>query len=105
MRQTGEKENWLNWACRLVIVFDVYLIISGYLAWYQVKRQLISPLIPRETIDQIIGDSQFFEASITAAIFFLAGILCYTFNKKIMALVCLGLAAIAHEVITRYLIF
>lgn len=105
MPQRTGNEKWLNWSCRILIVLGILLVVSGYLSWYQSKSQLISPLIPKETIDQILEDSQVFEASIAAAVFLLGGVLSYTFNKRIAALVLLGMAVIAHQVITRYLIF
>lgn len=54
MPQRTGNEKWLNWSCRILIVLDILLVISGYLSWYQAKSQLISPLIPKETINQVI---------------------------------------------------
>jgi len=105
MPHTAEKEKWLNWVFRAFVLLDLYLIVSGYIAWYQTRYQLVSPLIPKQTINQIIADSQFFEASIVTAAFFLVGVVSYTFNKKTAALVFLCLGAIAYEIVTRYHIF
>jgi hypothetical protein len=103
MPQSAEKDQLLNWGCRLLMTFGIYQLVSGYLSWYQTKRKLRPPLIPQQTIDMILEDSHVFEASLFSAVFFLAGILSFTFSRKVLAFILLGAAAVAYEVIIHVL--
>lgn len=105
IRMTNEisgKEKRLRWYCRILMVIDSYLVVSGYIAWYQTQDQLVSPLIPRSTIDQILADSHLIPASIAAAIFLLAGMLAFSFQNKKLTLLLLGLGLIVHQLIYHY---
>jgi hypothetical protein len=84
------------------MIVDIYLVVSGYLGWYQTRNVLVSPLIPCSTIEQITRDSRLFEASLAAAIFLLAGILCFSFQFKRAAFILLIIGIIAHQLIFRY---
>ena len=83
-----KREKQLEWACRILITVDVLVILSGYLSYLQIKRQLTSPLIPHTTITQIWYDSNdaIVKASIISAIIFLSGLWLYSFKKKNLAL-------------------
>lgn len=100
--EISKKEIRLNWYCRILMIVDMYLVVSGYLGWYQTRNVLMSPLIPRSTIEQIISDSRLFEASLAAAIFLLAGILSFSFQHKKLSLILLLLGIIVQQLILRY---
>lgn len=88
MPEISNKEKQLNWACRILMTIDVLVVLAGYISFFQAKRQLVSPLIPKETIYQIFydGGDDIMKASMMAAIIFLSGIWLYTFGLKKMAL-------------------
>lgn len=71
------------------MTIDILVILGGYLSYFQAKRQLDSPLIPKHTAYQIFSDGGdiIMKASIVAAIIFLLGLCLYTFNKKMLALI------------------
>jgi ACR3 family arsenite efflux pump ArsB len=96
------KQHQIESAHRILITINLYFVVSGYLAHYQTKYQLISPLIPESITDTIIADSNNFEASISTAIFLLIGILFYSFNKKLIGLILMGISLIIHQVIINY---
>lgn len=96
------KETRLLWYCRILMVIDCLLVVSGYLGWYQTQNSLNSPLIPRSTIDQVLADSHLIEASLAAAVFLLAGILSFSFQNKKLAFILLGLGLLFHQLISRY---
>lgn len=88
MAEIIKRENQLDWACRILITLDLVVILGGYFSYFQTRYQLVSPLIPQSTIDQIISDnvSIIMKASIVAAVIFLAGLWFYSFGKKSIAL-------------------
>lgn len=96
MPEILRREKQLEWACRILMTADVFVIVSGYLSWFQTKRQLISPLIPTSTTFQIFSDGGdiHFKISMIAALIFLAGLWFYSFKRKITAIILFS-AAIA----------
>jgi len=89
MTEMSKRERSLEWACRLLMTADVIVIISGYLSWFQAKRQLVTPLIPRSTIYEIFSDGgdTHFKISILASLIFLSGLWLYSFKKKVPAII------------------
>ncbi|MBI5371491.1 MAG: hypothetical protein HZA79_05635 [Sphingobacteriales bacterium] len=86
MPEINKREKQLAWICRVLITLDLLVVTAGYLSFFQAKRQLSSPLIPASIRFQIINDSYIFRASLLAAVFFLAGLWFYSFNKKGIAI-------------------
>lgn len=89
MPEISKREKQLEWACRLLMIADVMVILSGYLSYFQAKRQLLSPLIPRDTIARIWYDTgdEMMKAGIIAGIIFIPGLLLYSFKKRLPALI------------------
>jgi hypothetical protein len=89
MAETSKGGKQLEWACRILMTADIIVIISGYLIWFQTKRQLVSPLIPRSTVYEIFSDSSdsYFKASLVAAAMFITGLWFWSFKKKIAAII------------------
>jgi hypothetical protein len=88
MPEISKKEKQLDWACRILMTTDVLFMLAGYLSFFQTKHQLVSPLIPTETVYRIFvdGGDEIMKASIIAAIIFLAGCWLYTFRLKKLSL-------------------
>ncbi len=87
MDEMIQRENRRQWISRILMTIDIILICAGYITWFQAKRQLISPLIPRSTIYTIMADSgdEIFKVSIVCALIFLGGLWFYSFKKTSIA--------------------
>ncbi len=97
MAEINNRENRLNWICRILMTLDLVVVTAGYLSFFQAKQQLSSPLIPDSTRLQIISDAYIFHASLLAAVFFLAGLWFYSFNKKGIAIVLFAAALLGFR--------
>jgi len=89
MTETKNGGIKLEWICRLLMTIDIGVILSGYFSWFQTKRQLVSPLIPRTTVFEIFSDvsDRDFKISMASALIFLVGLWLYSFKKKIPAVI------------------
>ena len=83
------------------MTIDVFVVVDGYLSYFQAKRQLDSPLIPKYTAYQIFSNGRniIMMASIITAIIFLLGLWLYTFNKKILAFSLFVVAPICFKLL------
>ncbi|MEO6613516.1 MAG: hypothetical protein ABIT05_16080 [Chitinophagaceae bacterium] len=101
MPEISKKERKLDWTCRILMILDIYIILAGYISYFQAKWQLVSPLIPRDTINQILYDTNdvMMRAGIIAGILFLAGLWLYTFNKKIIAIILFITVPVCFELL------
>jgi hypothetical protein len=102
---TAKGENQLDWACRILITIDLLLIVSGYIFYLQTKQQLISPLIPKSTVYQIVNDSHIFEISLIVAIPYLAGLWFYFYKKRVVAIILFSLALLFSKTIYLFYFF
>jgi hypothetical protein len=95
------REKQIEWACRILMTVDLLVISAGYISFFQAKNQLMSPLIPKSTISQILYDSNdiVMKASLISGGLFLTGLWFYSFKKKVVALILFSLAAIAWKII------
>jgi hypothetical protein len=82
----GEKQ--LDWACRIFIVADLFIVLAGYIFYFQSKWQLTSPLIPKDTVIHILYDGvdATLKVSMIAGLIFLPGLVLYTFSLKKLSL-------------------
>ena len=99
MTEIKKSDRAIEWVCRILFSVVILMLISGYLSALQTRAQLVSQLIPRNTVENIIADSRFYESSIGAGLFLLAGFWFYSFGKKKGAIVLLGAAILAHQLI------
>jgi hypothetical protein len=101
MPEISKKEKQIDWACRILITVDLLIVLAGYFSFLQAKWQLASPLIPKETINQILSDGTdvIMKASIIAGSIFLPGIWLYTFKRKKLALVLFIVAPIIYKLL------
>lgn len=97
MPEISNREKTSEWVCRILITLDLYLAVSGYIAFFQTKYQLITPLIPRSTLYEI--SEIYMKAGLFTGIGLLAGLWFYFFRKRIIAIILLCLAAFSYEII------
>ena len=97
MLEISKREKQLDWVCKILISLDLYLTVSGYISYFQIKYQLTSPLIPRSTSYDI--SEIYMKAGLFAGIGLLAGLWFYFFQKRIIAIILLCLAAFSYEII------
>jgi hypothetical protein len=99
MSFTPRQEKQIDWIFRILITANVALLIAGYIGYLQTKDQLISPLIPRQTVNEIMDDTGLIPASIVSGVFMLSAVWCYTFGKKAAAIIVLILSLIVFEIL------
>ena len=102
MTELPKREMQIEWICRILITIDVFVVMVGYLSYFQAKHQLISPLIPTSTLSQILLDSHIMEISCISAIPFLAGLWFYSFKRKVVAIILFSLTIVLSK--TLYII-
>lgn len=96
MTEISKKEKQIEWACRVLITLEVFVIIAGYIAYFQTKYQLVSPLIPHSILYEITDT--YMKASLIASAGFLAGLWFYSFKKKTIALILFILSVLSYEI-------
>ena len=102
MQEITKRQNRIEWACRILMTADVFVLLWSYFNYYLVKWQLVSPLIPKSTIYQILFDDYdtTMKAVITAGLIFIAGLWFYSFNKKVIALILFSLTIVVFKILT-----
>lgn len=92
-----KTERKIDWICRVLMTLDVFAICKIYISTLQVKHQLISPLIPKSLISQVLYDTYdiYTTAGLICGSFFLVGLWLYSFKKKIAATILFTLAFIS----------
>jgi hypothetical protein len=99
MTEIKKQDKAEEWLCRILFSVVILLLVSGYLSALQTRYQLISPLIPAETVNTVIADSRFYECSIGAGVFLLAGFWFYSFGKKRITMGLLVVAILVHQLV------
>jgi hypothetical protein len=51
--EKASKDIYYEWACRILLTVHTLFTIAGYINYSQIKKQLLSPLIPQSTIIEI----------------------------------------------------
>ena len=89
-----KNERKTDWLCRVLMTMNVFAICANYVSTLQTKHQLVSPLIPKSLVAQVIYDSYdlHIPASLVCAGLFLTGLWFYSFRKKVSAAVLFLLA-------------
>jgi len=95
MTENLRKYDLIEWACRILITVNVFVIVMGYISYFQTSYQLISPLIPHDTIHQISDGHM--KASLVSSSFFLIGLWLYFFKKKNPAIVFFSLTIVSYQ--------
>jgi len=96
-----KKETYMDWICRALMSFDLFAICAGYISYFQAKRQLVSPLIPRSAMFEVAYQTNelYIRASLITAGLFLTGVWFYSFRKKVIAATLFLVAIIVYRVV------
>ena len=89
----------LEWSCRILLVINCLLALSGYVAFIQTDYQLTSPLIPSSLIIQIAKHSVY--ASLPATVLLIAALCFYFAQKRTMVIILSSLAIISYYILTN----
>lgn len=82
--------------CRVLFTLNTVMLASGLLAYVQTEYQLVSPLIPRSTIDQIAGP--YLKGGVVVAILLIPSLWFYFFRKLTVVIVLQALSLIGYVV-------
>ena len=85
----------MEWACRILLTFLFFRVLTGYITNWQTEYQLNSPLIPAETLRQIARP--YMLASLITAAGFIISLWLYFFQKKLAAVILASLSLILFE--------
>jgi hypothetical protein len=99
MAEISKREKQIAWVCRILMTVDVLVIAAGYISFFQAQRQLMSPLIPKSTVYQILDDSYTMKMSLISAGLFIIGLWFYSFNKKIIAIAFFSIIIILSQIL------
>ncbi len=91
----NSKEKGIEWACRILLTLHIYYIAGGYIAYFQTRQQLLSPLIPESTVFQITHS--YHSASLICLGSFLISIWLYFFNRKIIVIIISALTILLYQ--------
>jgi hypothetical protein len=100
MLKTSTGSKTIEWTCRVLLTFGLYVIVSGYLQYFQVKYQLDSPLIPADTVNMI--SLNYMKASLVISSGFLVCLWLYFFEKKLISAILLSISFVCFEIWTRF---
>ena len=94
-----EREKRIDWICRILMTINVFILVAGYISYFQAKCQLVSPLIPKNILYQILEDDEdiIIKAILGSAVLFLAGLWFYSFRKKVLAVILFSLSIIFYK--------
>ena len=84
----------LEWPCRILLLLNGILALSGYVGFFQANHQLISPIIPSSTVFLIIKQ-QMFNSLVTGCLFLIA-LIFHFFQKRIVAIVISSFSIFAY---------
>lgn len=97
MPEISKREKQIEWACRILLSVNVFVIVAGYIAYFQTKYQLLSPLIPRSILYEITD--AYMKASLVSGCMFLIGIWLYSFKRRIASIIIFSLSALSYELL------
>ena len=89
----------LEWPCRILIIINCLLSLSGFVAFVQTDYQLVSPLLPSSTVIEIAKHSIY--ASLPAAVMLIASLCFYFAQKRTMVIILSSLAIISYYILTN----
>ncbi len=76
--------------CRVLFTLNTLMLAASLLVYVQTEYQLVSPLIPRSTIDQIAGP--YLRGALVVAVLLIPGLWFYFFRKLTVVIVLLVLS-------------
>jgi hypothetical protein len=95
-----KREKLIEWISRTLLTVHVWFVASGYITFLQTKRQLISPLIPRDLILQV-SQPGFYTSSVLSGSF-LISLWLYFFRRRFLVIIVSGLSIIMYEFILTW---
>ena len=100
MPQTNSKPTGVEWACRTILTVHFLLVLTGYVNFIQTKYQLITPIIPKGTIELIT--TPYWKISLGEGVLFILSLWLYFLRLRIIVLILSSIAVISYWVITTY---
>jgi hypothetical protein len=79
--------------CRVLFTLNTLMLAGSLLIYIQTQYQLVSPLIPRNIIDQIAGP--YLQGALPVAILLLPGLWFYFYRKLTVVIVLQALSLLA----------
>jgi hypothetical protein len=92
-----KKEKIIEWSARVLLTLHFLRCLSGLVAFWQTKYQLISPLIPPQTVEEIT--EPYWKASLVAGGTFIIALWLYFFKKRIAAIAICGVSIAMYELL------
>ena len=93
---TSKKDKTIEIVSRILISLQLTLVIRGYIALFQTKYQLVSPLIPQNVIYEVSNPYIF--TSLIASGFMLVTLWLYFLKKKIAVIVIAAISLLFAEI-------
>lgn len=97
MSADEKKQRVIEWAARILLTLHFFRCLSGLISFWQTKYQLVSPLIPPQTVEEITGP--YWKASLIAGVTFLIALWLYFFKRKIAVLAITGVSIVLYQFI------
>jgi len=91
----NKKGKSIEWVCRILLTLHLYCIAGGYIAFFQTRQQLVSPLIPENTLYQVTYS--YYTASLICLCLFLFSIWLYFLNRKIIVIIISALSILLYQ--------
>lgn len=92
----------LEWPCRILLLINCLLALSGYITFIQTEYQLVSPVIPSSTIVQIAKHAVY--ASLICGILFLIALCFYFYQKQMFAIIFSSMAITSYYIFSNYIL-
>jgi hypothetical protein len=88
-----------EWACRILLTIHLFCVAGALIVFWQTKYQLVSPLIPKGTVEQITGP--YWTASLVVAASYLAALWFYFFRKRTATIILSAASVLAYPLLVE----
>jgi hypothetical protein len=89
VKQMMNKNIWnasvKEWACRILLTCNVWLAVSGSVTFLQTEYQLVSPIIPLDTV--LLITRPYIYASLVAGVILLISLWLYFLKKHLFVII------------------
>lgn len=100
MPEKLQKTTSREWACRILVTAHFLLVTAGYLVYTQTRYQLVTPLIPRDTVLTIAGP--YLYTSLCAGVTFLVSMWLYFLRRRIACIVASAVSLGTYKFLLLY---
>ena len=97
LAQTSRKKKNIKVAAKLSLVVLLLSVVGQLISVYQIRYQLVSPLIPESTIWEIT--KQFIFIALVSAVCSIVGLILYFYEKYLWLIILVGLILISERFI------